>query len=215
MMAEEQVISVWWDIDSCEIPEDCRTSLIRSNIQSALVKEGYIGAIEFFAVEVKDDLITSRISPNYNHKDDMMAKETVSVWWDMESCKIPEGCDTSLIRSNIESALLNERYSGTEFFAFGYRKTLTEIDDEVQGLKTTGFSLDYIPEDEEGTIKDYMYNKMLLWAIDNKKENTSHTILLISGDRYFFHSLHDLIARNVAILLAQPDTTNPLCNTAE
>ncbi|XP_071738522.1 uncharacterized protein [Rutidosis leptorrhynchoides] len=213
MMAEEQVISVWWDIDSCEIPEDCRTSLIRSNIQSALVKEGYIGAIEFFAVEVKDDLITSRISPNYNHKahfcqttqistvfhlsnrnrkhksrnserkrvkDDMMAKETVSVWWDMESCKIPE-----------------------------------EIDDEVQGLKTTGFSLDYIPEDEEGTIKDYMYNKMLLWAIDNKKENTSHTILLISGDRYFFHSLHDLIARNVAILLAQPDTTNPLCNTAE
>ncbi|XP_071738521.1 uncharacterized protein [Rutidosis leptorrhynchoides] len=215
MMAEEQVISVWWDIDSCEIPEDCRTSLIRSNIQSALVKEGYIGAIEFFAVEVKDDLITSRISPNYNHKahfcqttqistvfhlsnrnrkhksrnserkrvkDDMMAKETVSVWWDMESCKIPEGCDTSLIRSNIESALLNERYSGTEFFAFGYRKTLTEIDDEVQGLKTTGFSLDYIPEDEEGTIKDYMYNKMLLWAIDNKKENTSHTILLISAE---------------------------------
>ena len=42
---EKAKISVWWDIENCQVPKDCEPHSIAQNISSALVKTNYCGPV--------------------------------------------------------------------------------------------------------------------------------------------------------------------------
>ncbi|KAK2966787.1 hypothetical protein RJ640_008790 [Escallonia rubra] len=42
-------ISVWWDIENCQVPKECEPHAIAQNITTALVKTGYCGPVPISA----------------------------------------------------------------------------------------------------------------------------------------------------------------------
>ena len=71
-----------------------------------------------------------------------------SVWWDIENCQVPRGCDPHAIAQNISSALVKINYCGpVSISAYG---DTTRIPSSVQqALSSTGIALNHVPA---GTI---------------------------------------------------------------
>lgn len=71
-------------------------------------------------------------------------KAKTSVWWDIENCQVPKGCDPHAIAQNISSALAKLNYSGpVSISAYG---DTTRIPSSVQqALSSTGIALNHVP----------------------------------------------------------------------
>ncbi|KAK6911701.1 OST-HTH associated domain, partial [Dillenia turbinata] len=123
-----------------------------------------------------------------------------SVWWDIENCQVPKGCDPHAIAQNIVSSLLKMNYSGqVSISAYG---DTTKIPNPIQkALSSTGISLNHVPQGSKDASDKKILVDMLFWAVDNP---APANYLLISGDRDFSNALHQLRMRRYNILLAQP-----------
>ena len=72
------------------------------------------------------------------------AAAKTSVWWDIENCQVPRGCDAHAIAQNINKALMNMNYHGpVTISAYGDTNVIPW---SVQGaLSTTGIRLNHVP----------------------------------------------------------------------
>ncbi|XAR52754.1 hypothetical protein NMG60_11020986 [Bertholletia excelsa] len=124
----------------------------------------------------------------------------ISVWWDIENCQVPKGCDPHTIAQNISSALAKMNYCGpVSISAYG---DTTGIPAAVQqALNSTGIALNHVPAGVKDASDKKILVDMLFWAVDN---GAPANYLLISGDRDFSNALHQLRMRKYNILLAQP-----------
>ncbi|QCE07226.1 hypothetical protein DEO72_LG9g2243 [Vigna unguiculata] len=135
-----------------------------------------------------------------------------SVWWDIENCQVPKGCDPHAIAQNISSALIRMNYCGpVSISAYG---DTTGITASVQhALSSTGISLNHVPAGVKDASDKKILVDMLFWAVDNP---APANYLLISGDRDFSNALHQLRLRRYNILLAQPQKASaPLVAAAK
>jgi hypothetical protein len=68
----------------------------------------------------------------------------ISVWWDIENCQVPKGCDPHAIAQNISSALVKMNYCGpVSISAYG---DTNRINSSVQqALSSTGIALNHVP----------------------------------------------------------------------
>lgn len=123
-----------------------------------------------------------------------------SVWWDIENCQVPKGCDPHAIAQNISSALVKLDYCGpVSISAYG---DTNRIPTSIQhALSSTGISLNHVPAGVKDASDKKILVDMLFWAVDNP---APANYLLISGDRDFANALHQLRMRRYNILLAQP-----------
>ncbi|KAL4556429.1 hypothetical protein LXL04_039081 [Taraxacum kok-saghyz] len=129
------------------------------------------------------------------------AKAKISVWWDIENCQVPKGCEPHSIAQNISSALVNMNYCGpVSISAYGDTNRLPAS--VQQGLNSTGISLNHVPAGVKDASDKKILVDMLFWAVDNP---APCNYLLISGDRDFSNALHQLRMRKYNILLAQPN----------
>ncbi|KAM2257124.1 hypothetical protein ACFXTI_047405 [Malus domestica] len=135
-----------------------------------------------------------------------------SVWWDIENCQVPKGCDAHAIAQNISSALVNMNYCGpVSISAYG---DTNGIPTSVQhSLSSTGIGLNHVPAGVKDASDKKILVDMLFWAVDN---SAPANYLLISGDRDFSNALHQLRMRRYNILLAQPQKASaPLIAAAK
>ncbi|KAJ7973213.1 Meiosis arrest female protein 1 [Quillaja saponaria] len=135
-----------------------------------------------------------------------------SVWWDIENCHVPKGCDPHAIAQNISSALARMNYGGpVSISAYG---DTTRITSSVQqALSSTGIALNHVPAGVKDASDKKILVDMLFWAVDNP---APANYLLISGDRDFSNALHQLRLRKYNILLAQPQKASiPLVAAAK
>ncbi|VVB17581.1 unnamed protein product [Arabis nemorensis] len=138
------------------------------------------------------------------------AAARTSVWWDIENCGVPKGCDGRTIAHNITSALLKMNYCGSlTIYAYG---DTNRIPSSVrQALSSTGVSLNHVPSGvKDGSDKKIIVD-MLLWAMENR---TPANIMLISGDGDFSYVLHQLKMKKYNILLVRPEIASPFLITA-
>ncbi|CAO2818216.1 unnamed protein product [Amaranthus hypochondriacus] len=137
---------------------------------------------------------------NGHMADNDYRKAKTSVWWDIENCQVPKGCDPHSIAQNITSALLKLDYGGSvSISAYG---DTHRIPSSVQhALSSTGISLNHVPAGVKDASDKKILVDMLFWAVDNPAPGN---YLLISGDRDFANALHQLRMRRYNILLAQP-----------
>ncbi|CAL5329987.1 unnamed protein product [Camellia sinensis] len=139
-------------------------------------------------------------------------KAKISVWWDIENCQVPKGCDPHAIAQNISSSLAKINYCGpVSISAYG---DTTGIPSSVQkALNSTGISLNHVPAGVKDASDKKILVDMLFWAVDN---SAPANYLLISGDRDFSNALHQLRMRKYNILLAQPQKASaPLVAAAK
>ncbi|RDX84425.1 Meiosis regulator and mRNA stability factor 1, partial [Mucuna pruriens] len=134
------------------------------------------------------------------HAEAQYSSAKTSVWWDIENCQVPKGCDPHAIAQNISSALVRMNYCGpVSISAYG---DTTRITASVQhALSSTGISLNHVPAGVKDASDKKILVDMLFWAVDNP---APANYLLISGDRDFSNALHQLRLRRYNILLAQP-----------
>jgi hypothetical protein len=66
------------------------------------------------------------------------------VWWDIENCQVPRGCDAHLIAQNMSSSLAAAGYTGPiTISAYG---DTNSIPNPVQhALSSTGIALNHVP----------------------------------------------------------------------
>ncbi|KAI5658339.1 hypothetical protein M9H77_27132 [Catharanthus roseus] len=140
------------------------------------------------------------------------AKAKISVWWDIENCQVPKGCEPHMIAQNISSALVKINYCGpVSISAYG---DTTRISPSIQqALNSTGIALNHVPAGVKDASDKKILVDMLFWAVDNP---APANYLLISGDRDFSNALHQLRMRRYNILLAQPQRASvPLIAAAK
>ncbi|GAB2282100.1 hypothetical protein Dimus_016658 [Dionaea muscipula] len=128
-----------------------------------------------------------------------------SVWWDIENCPVPRGCDHHAIAQNISSALKKFNYRGPVSIS-AYGDTNRIPSSVQQALSSTGISLNHVPAGVKDASDKKILVDMLFWAVDNP---APANYVLISGDRDFSNALHQLRMRRYNILLAQPVQASP------
>ncbi|KAK6798582.1 hypothetical protein RDI58_006285 [Solanum bulbocastanum] len=66
------------------------------------------------------------------------------VWWDIENCQVPRGCDAHAIAPNINATLMKMNYNGpVTISAYG---DTNHIPSYIQrALSSTGISLNHVP----------------------------------------------------------------------
>lgn len=76
--------------------------------------------------------------------DGKYAEAKTSVWWDIENCQVPRGCDPHLITQNIRSGLAEMDYKGSvSIWAYGDTSNIPAA--IQQALSSTGVSLNHVP----------------------------------------------------------------------
>ncbi|XP_057963148.1 uncharacterized protein LOC131154410 [Malania oleifera] len=144
--------------------------------------------------------------------EEQYVRAKTSVWWDIENCQVPRGCEPHAIAQNISSALVKMNYCGpVSISAYG---DTTRIHHSVQqALSSTGIALNHVPAGVKDASDKKILVDMLFWAVDNP---APANYLLISGDRDFSNALHQLRMRRYNILLAQPQKASiPLLAAAK
>ncbi|RVW28864.1 hypothetical protein CK203_094880 [Vitis vinifera] len=135
-----------------------------------------------------------------------------SVWWDIENCQVPKGCEPHSIAQNISSALFTMNYKGPVSIS-AYGDTHRIPPPVQQALSSTGIALNHVPAGVKDASDKKILVDMLFWAVDNP---APANYLLISGDRDFSNALHQLRMRRYNILLAQPQKASaPLIAAAK
>ncbi|KAH7666550.1 Meiosis regulator and mRNA stability factor 1 protein [Dioscorea alata] len=137
--------------------------------------------------------------------DGQYVEAKTSVWWDIENCQVPRGCDPHLIAQNIRSGLAEMDYKGAvSIWAYGDTSNIPAA--IQQALSSTGVSLNHVPAGVKDASDKKILVDMLFWAVDNPPPAN---FLLISGDRDFSNALHQLRMRRYNVLLAQPANVSP------
>ncbi|CAL9244450.1 unnamed protein product [Arabidopsis halleri] len=135
-----------------------------------------------------------------------------SVWWDIENCEVPKGCDPHGVVQSIRSMLLKRNYCGPlTIYAYG---DTNQIPSSVQqALSSTGVSLNHVPAGvKDGSDKKLLVD-IMFWAMENQ---APANIMLISGDKDFSYLLHKLGMKRYNILLARPEKASaPLIAAAK
>uniref|UniRef100_A0A1D1Z2Z8 Limkain-b1 n=1 Tax=Anthurium amnicola TaxID=1678845 RepID=A0A1D1Z2Z8_9ARAE len=141
------------------------------------------------------------------------AAAKTSVWWDIENCQVPRGCDPHTIAQNISRALADAGYRGMVSSVYAYGDT-NKIPTSVQhALSSTGIALNHVPAGVKDASDKKILVDMLFWAVDNPPPAN---YLLISGDRDFSNALHQLRMRRYNILLAHsPNVSQALVAAAK
>ncbi|XP_052206051.1 uncharacterized protein LOC127810552 [Diospyros lotus] len=140
-------------------------------------------------------------------------KAKISVWWDIENCQVPKGCEPHSIAQNISSALATMNYCGPVSSISAYGDTTGIPNSVQQALNSTGIALNHVPAGVKDASDKKILVDMLFWAVDNA---APANFLLISGDRDFSNALHQLRMRKYNILLAQPQKASvPLVAAAK
>lgn len=67
-----------------------------------------------------------------------------SVWWDIENCQVPKGCEPHSIAQNISSALFTMNYKGPVSIS-AYGDTHRIPPPVQQALSSTGIALNHVP----------------------------------------------------------------------
>ncbi|KAL8544775.1 hypothetical protein ACS0TY_005119 [Phlomoides rotata] len=128
------------------------------------------------------------------------ADAKTSVWWDIENCQVPRGCDPHTVAKNISSALDKMNYRGsTTISAYGDTNRIPTSTQHA--LSSTGIALNHVPAGVKDASDKKILVDMLFWAVDNP---APANYLLISGDRDFSNALHQLRLRRYNILVAHP-----------
>ena len=72
------------------------------------------------------------------------AEAKTSVWWDIENCQVPKGCDPHMIAQNIRSGLAEMEYKGAvAIWAYGDTGNIPAAIQKA--LSSTGVSLNHVP----------------------------------------------------------------------
>ena len=67
-----------------------------------------------------------------------------SVWWDIENCAVPKGCDAHGITKKLSAALANMNYCGPlSISSYGNTDLIPKA--VQQALSSTGISLNHVP----------------------------------------------------------------------
>lgn len=105
-----------------------------------------------------------------------------SVWWDIENCQVPKGCDPHAIAQNISSALVNMNYCGpVSISAYG---DTNRIPQSVQhALSSTGIALNHVP----AGIYVYIYVCIYLIILFSSSSSSSSLFL------FHFHRLNKFL----------------------
>ncbi|XP_056857273.1 uncharacterized protein LOC130506611, partial [Raphanus sativus] len=124
-----------------------------------------------------------------------------SVWWDVENCGVPKGCEGHKIALNIKSALEKMKYCGpVTINAYG---DINQMRFSVQqALSSTGVSLNHVPPGVKDGSDKKIFVDMLLWAMENR---APANIMLISGDGDYSYVLHRLRMMGYNVLLVRPE----------
>ncbi|CAN7046011.1 unnamed protein product [Brassica rapa subsp. trilocularis] len=128
-----------------------------------------------------------------------------SVWWDIENCAVPKGCDAHGITKKLSAALANMNYCGPlSISSYGNTDLIPKA---VQlALSSTGISLNHVPSGRKDASDKKILVDMFLWVVENPPPAN---IMLISGDIDFSDALHRLRMRRYNILLAHPQNISP------
>ncbi|XP_009130159.2 uncharacterized protein LOC103854945 isoform X1 [Brassica rapa] len=128
-----------------------------------------------------------------------------SVWWDIENCAVPRGCDAHGITKKLSAALANMNYCGPlSISSYGNTDLIPKA---VQlALSSTGISLNHVPSGRKDASDKKILVDMFLWVVENPPPAN---IMLISGDIDFSDALHRLRMRRYNILLAHPQNISP------
>ncbi|CAK9185983.1 unnamed protein product [Ilex paraguariensis] len=112
----------------------------------------------------------------------------ISVWWDIENCHVPKGCESHSIAQNISSALVKMNYCGpVSISAYG---DTTKIPATVQqALNSTGISLNHVPAEPtnhlDGEFKTQREQIKKAWNTELRKvvgKISNTTIIEAKGD---------------------------------
>jgi len=76
--------------------------------------------------------------------DAQYVRAKTSVWWDIENCAVPRGCDPHAIAQNISSALVEMNYCGpVSISAYGDTHGINPA--AQMALSSTGIALNHVP----------------------------------------------------------------------
>ncbi|WMV17338.1 hypothetical protein MTR67_010723 [Solanum verrucosum] len=177
-------------------------------MESAQLKKVIAGAVQIQPLQVSRAMAGDGLMPGFSRgttaKSPYAAAKT-SVWWDIENCQVPRGCDAHGIAQSINAALMKMNYHGpVTISAYGDTNI---IPSSIQGaLSTTGISLNHVPAVTKDASDKKILVDMIFWAVDNP---APANYLLISGDGDFSNAIHQLRMRKYNILLAQPVYASP------
>ncbi|TMW90364.1 hypothetical protein EJD97_015827 [Solanum chilense] len=177
-------------------------------MENAQSKKVIAGAVQIQPVQVSRAMAGDGLNPGFPCRtaaETQYAAAKTSVWWDIENCQVPRGCDPHAITQNINKALMNMNYHGpVTISAYG---DTNGIPWSVQrALSTTGIRLNHVPAVTKDASDKRILVDMIFWAMDN---HAPANYLLISGDGDFSNAIHQLRMRKYNILLAQPVCASP------
>lgn len=135
-----------------------------------------------------------------------LAEENITVFWDIDDCKIPEGKEVGDVAENIKSSLRDCSFNGkfVSMIAYGDPSVIGE-----GKLASAGFEMAPIPNEHEkqarvAAIEIFLWR----WAVDHRSEQSN--LLVIVGDMSqqfdIAVSLSKLFGKGFNILLSQPTT---------
>ncbi|XP_018441066.1 uncharacterized protein LOC108813110 isoform X3 [Raphanus sativus] len=133
------------------------------------------------------------------------ARCKTSVWWDIENCAVPKGCDAHGITQKLSTVLADMNYCGPlSISSYGNTDLIPKA---IQlALSSTGISLNHVPSGRKDASDKKILVDMFLWVVENPPPAN---IMLISGDIDFSDALHRLRMRRYNILLAHPQKISP------
>ncbi|CAN6829968.1 unnamed protein product [Brassica oleracea] len=165
--------------------------------------------------EEKENFSVPDFSP-FITMNDQAAPEYVNsktaVWWDMDTCPLPDGYDARRVRPSIEGALKDLGYYGpVTINAMG---NLENAHPHVlQGLSSTGILFQHTTR-----VRSHIYHDLRMFKVDNPPPAT---IMLISDQvepvlSIFLSLDHQKSYYNVVLARTfTPPSMSPLCHTAE
>ncbi|CAG7873482.1 unnamed protein product [Brassica rapa] len=216
------------------VSQDTTTSYVLRKCSSSTLSSFVCRACKFTGLSVAS--FTSHLSTEEHKKTDKEEKKNFSVpdfspfitmndqaapeyvnsktavWWDMDTCPLPDGYDARRVRPSIEGALKDLGYYGpVTISAMG---NLENAHPHVlQGLSSTGILLQHTTR-----VRSYIYHDLRMFKVDNPPPAT---IMLISDQvepvLSIFLSL-DQQKSYYNLVLARtftPPSMSCLCHTAE
>ncbi|KAH0771516.1 hypothetical protein KY290_015497 [Solanum tuberosum] len=177
-------------------------------MESLQLQKVIAGAVQIQPVQVPGAMAGDGLKPGFPHgtaAETPYASAKTSVWWDIENCQVPRGCDAHAIAQNINAALKEMNYHGPVTIS-AYGDTNGILSSIQEALSTTGISLNHVSAVTKDASDKRILVDMLLWAVDNP---APANYLLISGDGDFSNAIHQLRMRKYNILLAQPVYASP------
>ncbi|KAK6798579.1 hypothetical protein RDI58_006282 [Solanum bulbocastanum] len=166
-------------------------------MENAQNKKVIVGAVQNQPEQVPSAMAGDGLKPDFPGgavAGPQYSAAKTSVWWDIENCQVPRGCDAHGIAQNINTALMNMNYHGpVTISAYGDSNGIPSF--IQRALSNTGIGLNHDASDKKILVD------MLFWAVDNP---APANYLLISGSTDFSYAIHQLRMRRYNILLAQP-----------